>query len=103
MGYERITCFDSITYDKWIHAAMVYEGDMSAFVDGNYVGHCYLEYQELPGAPSRNLMIGRMLARQNTKQGKYTNVEVDELLIWNRMLDEEEIAMVMEMTDNIGC
>ena len=105
MDKEFTTCFESITYDTWIHVAMVYEGQYNgakAFMDGNQVGYCEQKYQEFPEIPSKNLMIGRLLARQNTMQAKYTNVEVDELLIWNRKLDEDEIAMVMQMADNYG-
>ena len=36
-----------VTYDKWIHTAMVYEGPgngMHVFLDGNYVGGTFPEY-----------------------------------------------------------
>ena len=46
-------------------------------------------------------MIGRFLARQNAILAGYTNVDLDELLIWNRILDEEEIAVVVQMADNV--
>ena len=55
----------------------------------------------LQGTPSRDLMIGRFLARQNANLAGYTNIDLDELLIWNRILDEEEIAIVAQMADNV--
>ena len=93
-----------VTYDKWIHTAMVCEGPgngMHVFLDGNYVGGTFPETHVLQGTPSRDLMIGRFLARQNAILAGYTNVDLDELLIWNRILDEEEIEIVVQMADNV--
>ena len=91
-----------VTYDTWIHTAMVYEGPgngMHVSLDGNYAGGTFPETHVLQGTPSRDLMIGRFLARQNAILAGYMNVDLDELLIWNRILDEEEIAIVVQMAD----
>ena len=95
----------SITFGTWIHTAMVYKGSgigMDVFLDGNYVGASSPAYpDEFRGTPSRDLMIGRFLGSQNKMKARYADVDVDELLIWNRMLNEGDIAIVMKMADNV--
>ena len=88
--------------DTWIHVAMIYFGGSTwrqakAYKDGQTVGGSTMEWSF--SAPLNydhgELWIGNF-SNQPTN-GHVAKCQADELLIWNRKLEEDQISKISKM------
>lgn len=78
---------------KWYHYAMVANGDVTKiYVDGKFVGE-QVEGFKLPEFKDVTIYVGT-----GEKPGTWTveDLAMDEIMIWNKALDEKEMKIVMQ-------
>lgn len=93
--YHRLADPESLPLDKWVHAAVTYDGDkMRLYRDGELVAE-----QSFPGSVdtnAANLYIGAESDgnKIDASHGKFSGM-IDEVVIANRPFDEDEIKSFM--------